>query len=95
MSQKKQSIAARYAMLALLFAFLLFTQSCRKNNLDDITATDNEDYSGWGEASHGNSVSPDYNTVFAQNTVLRFDVKISADDWVSMKNSKHPEAPII
>jgi hypothetical protein len=64
MSQKKQSIAARYAMLALLFALLLFTQSCRKNNLDDITANDNEDYSGWSEASHGNSVSPDYNTVF-------------------------------
>jgi spore coat protein H len=86
MSKRKQHITTKYAMLAILFALLSCTQACRKINLDDDTVMDTEDYSDWNDTTHGNLVAPDYNTVFAQHTALRFDIKISADDWASMQS---------
>jgi spore coat protein H len=62
--------------------------SCREEGLlDELTGEkiDTANYSDWSETTHGNMVSPDYSTVFNQNEVLRFDIKISSDDWASMQ----------
>lgn len=41
-------------------------------------------YSDWTEATHGADASLDYDEVFNQTKVLRFDITIDEDDWADM-----------
>jgi len=70
----------------LLFILALLN-ACRDEDLDSVTTTvDDTDYSDWSEATHGN-VDPDYDIVFDQENVLRFDITIDADDWSDMQSN--------
>ncbi len=68
--------------LAILLIGVLF--SCRKGDLtnDEIDLTD---YADWSDDTHSNMVSPNYEVVFKQNEVRRFDINISSDDWSAMQ----------
>jgi len=46
-----------------------------------------EDYPDWTEATHSNDVSANFDEVFNQDSVMRLDIKISNDDWVSMQSN--------
>lgn len=68
---------------------ILSISSCRKDGLvEEIEdeKVDTADYADWTETTHGNLVVPDYSIVFKQNEVLRFDIKISSDDWSTMQS---------
>ncbi|MFI3324107.1 MAG: CotH kinase family protein [Rikenellaceae bacterium] len=59
-------------------------------NDDDTTPADDEDlnydlYPDWSEATHSNSVDPNFDVVFAQNTVLRIDITISTSNLSAMQ----------
>lgn len=97
MMNNKYFRTAKTSFLLILLALFTCAQSCRDNELlpdengDDSTqevstGTDTESYPDWSETTHGNSVAPDYSIVFPQNTVLRFDIEISADDWATMQS---------
>ena len=79
---KKISLLSFAFLLALFFA-------CRKDNLavegSDVL-TDTTDYSDWTDATHSNNVEPNYDVVFNQNEVLRFDIKIDSEDWSAMQS---------
>lgn len=40
---------------------------------------------GWDEASHGNSVVPNYEVVFPQDEVKQLTITISPEDWAAMQ----------
>ncbi len=63
---------------------LLIIIGCRK---DDIVILDTySDYSDWSDATHSDLAEPDYETVFPQDKVLRFDIEISSSNWLAMQN---------
>jgi len=74
-----------------VFIMMLLTLSisaCRKDGLTEEIEeekVDTADYVDWTETTHSNLVEPDYTVVFKQNEVLRFDIKISSDDWSTMQ----------
>ena len=41
--------------------------------------------SDWTDVTHGNSVDPDYETVFPQDIVQRLDIVISSEDWAAIQ----------
>jgi spore coat protein H len=45
----------------------------------------NIDVPDWTEATHSRKVDPNYDIVFAQNKVLRVDIKLSATEWTRMQ----------
>lgn len=66
--------------------------SCRNDNIieeskesENFNSDEYSDYSDWSESTHGNNVVPDYSVVFPQNKVLRFDIKLSAENWSVMQ----------
>lgn len=72
----------RYLIIIPIMMFIIL--GCRK---DDIVSIETDaDYADWSETSHGSSVDPDYSIVFNQNEVLRFDIKISEENWAAMQD---------
>lgn len=74
----------------LFIALLLIVSisACRKDDLTEEVQeeiVDTADYADWTDTTHGSLVEPDYSIVFKQNEVLRFDIKISSDDWSTMQ----------
>ncbi len=76
----------------ILFTFILFVSSCRKE--EDIIMTEDEDgnstseeYPDWTTATHTKNVDPNYDVVFNQTEVLRFDIVIDSDDWSDMQTN--------
>jgi spore coat protein H len=58
--------------------------SCKKyGEINDIL--EQSDIPDWTESTHGNISEPDYSTVFNQDQVLRFDIKISEENWLKMQ----------
>lgn len=53
---------------------------------EEVVVVDTETYPDWTELTHSNDAELDYNTVFNQNEVLRFDIKIDSDDWSDMQS---------
>lgn len=39
---------------------------------------------GWNDATHGPDAVPDYDTVFPQDRVVRFDIEIAPGDWQAL-----------
>ena len=67
--------------------------ACREDNLlDEIEDETKEeiidltDYADWNDTSHSKSADLNYSTVFNQNEVLRFDIKISNENWSTMQS---------
>jgi spore coat protein CotH len=68
----------------LKFGFLVLLavmSACEK--LEEVITIETPD---WTEATHGNTVMPDYSVVFPQDKVLRLDIEIDADDWTTLQN---------
>lgn len=63
--------------------------SCRDDDLTPIknseTKVDLSKYPDYTEGTHSNLVEPNYSVVFNQNEVLRFDIKISPENWQIMQ----------
>lgn len=82
--------------LYILALVVGITFACRDD--ESIEATDNEEtteeevivdtetYPDWTDATHSKDAELDYSTVFNQNEVLRFDIKIDSDDWSDMQS---------
>lgn len=51
---------------------------------EDEIAPDPELYPDWDETTHSKNVEPDFDRVFANSEVLRFDITISSDNWNEM-----------
>lgn len=89
---------SKFNILFSLALSLLLVVGCR--NIDDIeestydndeeiydpTLTDTDTFPDWSEATHSNSVEPDYDIVFAQGEVLRMDITLSSTAWSTMKS---------
>ena len=86
---------ANILTLAILIVSLTF--SCRGEieeiveetlNTGDSATTETVDYSNypdWSESTHSNQANLNYDVVFNQNEVLRFDIEIDSDDWNEMQ----------
>ncbi len=72
--------------VAIMGMLLLLIIACRKTDItEDIEGTVS-DYSDWSETTHSNTIEPDYSVVFEQNTILRFDIQISSNNWSIMRS---------
>jgi len=75
--------------LFIAILLLLSISACRKDGLvEELEGekVDTADYADWTETTHSNLAEPNYSVVFKQNEVLRFDIKISSDDWSTMQS---------
>ncbi len=72
----------KYILVIPALMFIII--GCRK---DDIVSLQSDaDYADWTEATHGSSADPDYDVVFKQNEVLRFDIVVSEENWAAMQS---------
>lgn len=71
----------------ILYAILvsIMVTGCRKAE-NIIEGIEYENYEDWTESTHGNQADPNYDIVFEQNTVLRFDIEISSTNWSIMQS---------
>lgn len=74
----------------MIFAASLFI-ACRSDETIEETTeeeviVDTETYPDWTEATHSNDAELNYDIVFNQTEVLRFDIKIASDDWSDMQS---------
>ena len=65
----------------LCFLLLSGFYGCEKS-VEKQTSIETTD---WTETTHGNSVDPDYETVFPQDIVQRLDIVISSEDWAAIQ----------
>ena len=75
-------------LIISVILLLVFT-SCRKDDLisgDENKIIDTADYADWTEETHGKNGTLNYDVVFNQNEVLRFDIVIGPDDWSAMQS---------
>ena len=76
----------RYSFIIAVLTIAILS-SCRQDDLEleeKSTETEVIETIDWGEATHSNLAEPDYDMVFVQNEVLRFDIKIESNDWATM-----------
>ncbi|MFK8013496.1 MAG: CotH kinase family protein [Marinicellaceae bacterium] len=69
----------RYLSLFVLF-FLM--ASCYK----EITISAGDGLEDWSTSTHSASAIPQYDAVFPQESVNRFDITITSDDWADMQS---------
>lgn len=80
--------------LIFIVAILMVTfNACREDDLvieneeeEEEEIVDLTDYSDWTDATHSKNAELNYETVFNQNEVLRFDIEISSSDWAAMQS---------
>ncbi len=68
----------------LIFILIISTTgflSCHSNE-NQVEATD---FSDWSNDTHSKNVDPDYSVVFNQDEVLRFDIEIDSENWITMQ----------
>ncbi|MGQ8336820.1 CotH kinase family protein [Sunxiuqinia sp. A32] len=72
----------------LILGFLLVFACKEDPVIDDSELDAPEEIStpDWSESTHSNSTDPNYEIVFEQDVVLRFDIKIDPEDWQTMQN---------
>ncbi|NOU61923.1 CotH kinase family protein [Marinifilum caeruleilacunae] len=87
----------KYYTFLLIFGASLFFACRSDENITESTEeeeeeeeeeviVDTETYPDWTEATHSNDAELNYDIVFNQNEVLRFDIKIDSDDWSDMQS---------
>nr|WP_319267099.1 CotH kinase family protein [uncultured Draconibacterium sp.] len=75
-------------LLLLLFCACRDEESIVENEEEEEEVIiDMTDYSDWDDATHSKSAELNYNVVFNQNEVLRFDITINSDDWSNMQSN--------
>lgn len=67
-------------IFTLLVITLVLSVSCSLNE----EASNGIDTSDWTEETHGSTTAPNYDVVFPENEVKRFDLVIDPDDWQDM-----------
>lgn len=79
--------------LILIALIIVGFNACREDNLleENVGETEEEiidltDYADWTDATHSKNAELDYSVVFNQNEVLRFDIKISSENWSTMQS---------
>jgi spore coat protein H len=65
----------------ICFLFIMGFYGCEKSTEKQLSI----ETADWTESTHGNSVKPDYETVFKQDVVQRLDVVISSEDWKAIQ----------
>ncbi|MGQ1945688.1 CotH kinase family protein [Geofilum sp. OHC36d9] len=82
----------RISLIATAIFIMMFS-ACRDDEnivLDEEEAeeevVDTADYSDWDDATHSKNAELNYDVVFNQNEVLRFDITIDPDDWSEMQS---------
>ena len=50
----------------------------------NVSIIDSDRPEGWTDETHGNNASPNYDIVYAQDTVKRIDLIIDPKDWQAM-----------
>jgi spore coat protein H len=77
--------------LLIIVALMLAFNACHKDELimenEDEEIVDATDYSDWNDATHSNNTELNYDVVFNQTEVLRFDIEISSEDWAEMQSN--------
>ncbi len=73
-------LGRKIILLMLILSSLVFN-SCSSN--DKLVET--IDFSDWSIDTHSKNVDPDYSVVFNQEEVLRFDIKIENENWITMQ----------
>ena len=78
----------KYNLIFLTILILSIFGACRKDDLgtEEEEIIDLADYADWTEETHGENATLNYDVVFNQNEVLRFDIVINADDWSDMQS---------
>ena len=71
---------------SIIILIMIIVISCRKTDITDEITGEISDYADWTEITHSNNVDPDYQVVFEQNTVLRFDIVINSTNWSIMQS---------
>lgn len=75
-------------VIATLLAIMF--NACREDNLiseeEEEEIVDLTDYADWTDATHSKNAELNYDVVFNQSEVLRFDIEISSDDWSDMQS---------
>ena len=67
----------------LLLVYISLLSFCTLNE-NTTSEGNNLDTPDWSEETHGNNHDPNYDIVFTEDEVNRFDIEISADDWQAM-----------
>ena len=62
---------------------ILFTETDSETEEETVDLTD---YADWTDATHGKNAELNYSIVFNQNEVLRFEIKISSENWAIMQS---------
>ncbi len=78
----------KYNLILMALIIIVFS-ACRKDDLileSEEEIIDLTDYTDWTDATHGSISEANYDVVFNQNEVLRFDIKINSDDWSEMQS---------
>jgi len=86
-NKKRKTITMKrsYSIKIITLFCAIFCNSCFKMDTDSAgTVIETPD---WTEATHGSASSPNYTTVFAQNTVQRLDIVISATNWAAIQKN--------
>lgn len=78
--------------LIYIAAILMVTfNACREDDLvtenEEEEIIDLTDYSDWDDATHSKDAALNYDVVFNQDEVLRFDITIDSDDWSAMQSN--------
>ncbi len=68
-----------YIIVIILLSLSFY--GCEKS-LEEQIVIDTPD---WTDATHGNSVDPDYDKVFPEDAVQRLDIVISSEDWAAIQ----------
>ncbi|MBK8882265.1 MAG: CotH kinase family protein [Bacteroidales bacterium] len=68
-----------YIIVIILLSLRFY--GCEKS-LEEQIVIDTPD---WTDATHGNSVDPDYDKVFPEDAVQRLDIVISSEDWAAIQ----------
>ncbi|MFK8045417.1 MAG: CotH kinase family protein [Crocinitomicaceae bacterium] len=64
------------------FSLLFLLTSCYK----EITISAGDGLADWTSSTHSSSATPQYDVVFPQESVNRFDITITAEDWANMQS---------
>ncbi len=90
-------------ILLILTLALIALSACRNEDLIDDNSYDNDTdsydstvvdlstYPDWSTATHSNDVAPDFETVFPQNEVMRFDITISSSNYSALYSNLSSE----
>ncbi|MGQ1891505.1 CotH kinase family protein [Thermophagus sp. OGC60D27] len=85
-------------LTAILIISLAFFSACsdddndltetdidQEETTDETSTDDDEDYSDWSDETHSKNAELNYDVVFNQSQVARFDIVISSEDWTTMQ----------